>query len=191
MSMARLWRDQGKPRQARELLAPVYVRPSPQSKGRTNSCRQLQARPQVAAALEHHLPPIGWPTIYVAKSMVCGTAPNAPIRSAQESVVNDRDILAGTDAISVQDRWDGCHLGQSGLDKSARLWFAVITSGKDETGDIPGNTLYPRLRRWRDRGEATHDRCIFAGGKQWRSTVFAGPRSETSLGLNGITGCHG
>ena len=24
MSMARLWRDQGKPRQARELLAPVY-----------------------------------------------------------------------------------------------------------------------------------------------------------------------
>jgi hypothetical protein len=119
-----------------------------------------------------------------------GTAPNAPIRSAQESVVNDRDILAGTDAISVQDRWDGCHLGQSGLDESARLWFAVITSGKDETGDIPGNTLYPRLRRWRDRGEATHDRCIFAGGKQWRSTVFAGPRSETSLGLNGITGCH-
>ena len=24
MSMARLWRDQGKPRQARNLLAPVY-----------------------------------------------------------------------------------------------------------------------------------------------------------------------
>ena len=24
MSLARLWRDQGKPRQARELLAPVY-----------------------------------------------------------------------------------------------------------------------------------------------------------------------
>jgi predicted ATPase len=24
MSMARLWRDQGKPKQARELLAPVY-----------------------------------------------------------------------------------------------------------------------------------------------------------------------
>ena len=24
MSMARLWRDQGKPQQARELLAPVY-----------------------------------------------------------------------------------------------------------------------------------------------------------------------
>ena len=25
MSMARLWRDQGKPQQARELLAPVYA----------------------------------------------------------------------------------------------------------------------------------------------------------------------
>jgi predicted ATPase len=24
MSMARLWRDQGKPQQARELLAPIY-----------------------------------------------------------------------------------------------------------------------------------------------------------------------
>jgi hypothetical protein len=24
MSLARLWRDQGKPKQARELLAPVY-----------------------------------------------------------------------------------------------------------------------------------------------------------------------
>jgi predicted ATPase len=26
MSLARLWRDQGKPQQARELLAPVYGR---------------------------------------------------------------------------------------------------------------------------------------------------------------------
>jgi hypothetical protein len=71
--------------------------------------------------------------IYVAKSTVCGTAPNAPIRSAQESVVNGRDILAGpdTDLISVQHRRDGCHLGQAGLDEAARLWFAMITSRPD------------------------------------------------------------
>ena len=70
--------------------------------------------------------------IYVAKSTVCGNAPNAVIRSAQSSVVNDRDILAGpdTDAISVQARWDGCHLGQNGLDEAAKLWFAAITSTK-------------------------------------------------------------
>ena len=70
--------------------------------------------------------------IYVAKSTVCGSAPNAVIRSAQGSVVNDRDILAGpdTDEISVQERWDGCHLGQKGLDEAAKLWFAVISSTK-------------------------------------------------------------
>jgi len=70
--------------------------------------------------------------IYVAKSTVCRGAPNAQIRSAQDSVVNDRDILAGpdTDVISVQERWDGCHLGQNALDEAAGLWFAVISSAK-------------------------------------------------------------
>jgi hypothetical protein len=70
--------------------------------------------------------------IYVAKSTVCRSEPNVPIRSAQSSVVNDRDILAGpdTDVISVQERWDGCHLGQNGLNEAAELWFSVISSTK-------------------------------------------------------------
>jgi hypothetical protein len=71
--------------------------------------------------------------IYVAQCTVCCSGVNENVRAAQRDVVNfAKGILAGPDidSISLDDRWDGCHLSTVGLQKAAELWFATITSAK-------------------------------------------------------------
>jgi Carbohydrate esterase, sialic acid-specific acetylesterase len=68
--------------------------------------------------------------LYVAQASVCNSPPNEIIRSAQRDVVNPAlCILAGpdTDMIGAEDRFDGCHMAESGLIKHADLWFEVLT----------------------------------------------------------------
>lgn len=70
--------------------------------------------------------------IYVAQATVCGGPPNQAIRSAQRRVVSPSlGIMAGpdTDQIGPSDRYDGCHMSESGLDKHARLWFEILKRG--------------------------------------------------------------
>jgi len=67
--------------------------------------------------------------LYVAQCTVCCSGPSAAIRAAQRGVVDAaRGILAGPDldVIGLDERWDGCHFGASGLDKAAELWFEII-----------------------------------------------------------------
>ena len=67
--------------------------------------------------------------IYDARSTICRNDGSTIIRNAQADVVNNFDVLPGpdTDMISLSDRWDGCHFGVSGLERSSRLWLAAIT----------------------------------------------------------------
>lgn len=73
---------------------------------------------------------VGCP-IYVAQATACNSPPNPIIRSAQRGLVNPMSgILAGpdTDAIGIEDRFDNCHMKESGLVKHARMWAEVLTT---------------------------------------------------------------
>jgi hypothetical protein len=72
--------------------------------------------------------------IYVAQATVCNSPPNETIRFAQRAVVDPSvGIFAGpdTDTIGPEDRYDRCHMAESGLIKHAGLWVEIlgITSG--------------------------------------------------------------
>jgi hypothetical protein len=67
--------------------------------------------------------------VYVAQATVCDSPPNEIIRSAQRDLVNPKlGILAGpdTDTIAAEDRFDRCHMAESGLIKHAKLWADVL-----------------------------------------------------------------
>jgi hypothetical protein len=67
--------------------------------------------------------------IYVAQATICNSPPNEAIRSAQRAVVNEGlGIFAGpdTDTIGPSDRYDGCHMAESGLVRHAELWIDVL-----------------------------------------------------------------
>jgi hypothetical protein len=67
--------------------------------------------------------------IYVAQATVCNGAPVESIRTAQRSVVNPAlGIFAGpdTDTIGERDRFDGCHMAETGLVKHAELWADAL-----------------------------------------------------------------
>ena len=69
--------------------------------------------------------------IYVAQATVCNSQPNPIIRSAQRDLVDPMNgILAGpnTDAIGTEDRFDNCHMNESGLIKHARMWAEILTT---------------------------------------------------------------
>ena len=68
--------------------------------------------------------------VYVAQATVCRCPPNEIIRSAQRDLVDPSlGILAGpdTDVIGVEDRFDECHMAESGLIKHANLWIEALT----------------------------------------------------------------
>lgn len=68
--------------------------------------------------------------LYVAQATICDSPPNEAIRSAQRAVVDSQlGILAGpdTDVIGFEDRFDNCHMKESGLIKHAALWADVLT----------------------------------------------------------------
>jgi hypothetical protein len=68
--------------------------------------------------------------VFVAQASLCRAPPNELIRVAQRSVVNPKlGIFAGpdTDAIGIEDRFDGCHMAKSGLMKHAEMWADVLT----------------------------------------------------------------
>jgi Carbohydrate esterase, sialic acid-specific acetylesterase len=68
--------------------------------------------------------------VYVAQATVCDSPPNGIIRAAQRAVVDPAaGILAGpdTDTIGFSDRYDNCHMAESGLIKHAKLWIDVLT----------------------------------------------------------------
>jgi hypothetical protein len=68
--------------------------------------------------------------LYVAQASVCRSPPNEAIRSAQRAVLNPSlGIRAGpdTDTIGLGDRYDGCHMNESGLNKHAELWVEALT----------------------------------------------------------------
>jgi hypothetical protein len=74
--------------------------------------------------------------IYVAQATVCNSPPNETIRSAQRAVVDPSlGIFAGpdTDTIGREDRYDGCHMAESGLIKHGRLWVEIL--GKSTRAD--------------------------------------------------------
>src|SRR5262249_22577875 len=67
--------------------------------------------------------------IYVAQATVCDSPPNEVIRAAQRAVVDPRlGIFAGpdTDTIGFSDRYDNCHMAESGLIKHAKLWIEIL-----------------------------------------------------------------
>ncbi len=71
--------------------------------------------------------------VYVAQASVCNSPPNEVIRSAQRDLVNPAlGILAGpdTDTIGAEDRFDGCHMAESGLIKHAKLWVDILARGE-------------------------------------------------------------
>jgi len=43
-------------------------------------------------------------------------------------LVRERRVFAGpdTDTIGAEDRFDGCHMAESGLQKHAEMWLACI-----------------------------------------------------------------
>lgn len=69
--------------------------------------------------------------VHVAQATICNSPPNETIRAAQRAVV-DRTlgILPGpdTDMIGPSDRYDGCHMAESGLVKHAELWTEALTA---------------------------------------------------------------
>jgi hypothetical protein len=66
--------------------------------------------------------------IYVAQSTICRTLSNPIITGAQKALVDDDDIRAGpnTDLIGFEDRYDGCHMKASGLDRMAKMWADIL-----------------------------------------------------------------
>ena len=68
--------------------------------------------------------------LYVAQATLCdASGPVESIRVAQRSVIDPaRGILAGpdTDAIGAEDRFDGCHMAETGLIKHANLWVDAL-----------------------------------------------------------------
>jgi hypothetical protein len=68
--------------------------------------------------------------IYVAQATFFdATGPIESIRAAQRSLINPAiGILAGpdTDTIGIEDRFDGCHMAESGLIKHAGLWVEAL-----------------------------------------------------------------
>ncbi len=70
--------------------------------------------------------------IYVAQATVCHCPPCEPIRAAQRAVVNPAlGIMAGpdTDTIGLEDRFDDCHMAESGLIKHAAMWADILAKG--------------------------------------------------------------
>lgn len=76
--------------------------------------------------------------VFVARSTLCeaGAHPNQnhqAIRDAQAGLVNPAGgILLGpdTDTVGAEDRSDGCHLSERGLQRCADLWFDVIAANR-------------------------------------------------------------
>jgi hypothetical protein len=74
--------------------------------------------------------------VFVARSTLCdgGDHPHnnhEAIRSAQVGLASTiGGILMGpdTDTIGTEDRFDGCHLSQNGLQRCADLWFETIAA---------------------------------------------------------------
>jgi hypothetical protein len=67
--------------------------------------------------------------VYVAQASICNSPPNETIRDAQRALVDPSlGIFAGpdTDTIGLEDRFDGCHMAESGLVKHAELWVEVL-----------------------------------------------------------------
>jgi hypothetical protein len=67
--------------------------------------------------------------IYVAQATICNSPPNETIRSAQRAVVDPvLGIFAGsdTDMIGPSERYDGCHMAESGLIRHAQLWIEAL-----------------------------------------------------------------
>ena len=67
--------------------------------------------------------------IYVAQATVCNSPPNEIIRSAQRALIDPaKGILAGpdTDSIGLEDRFDNCHMNETGLIKHAQLWTQAL-----------------------------------------------------------------
>jgi hypothetical protein len=54
-------------------------------------------------------------------------ASQAIIRSAQQSLINaEEGILPGPDTDLIRDRFDGCHMGRTGLREHAQVWQASL-----------------------------------------------------------------
>jgi len=70
---------------------------------------------------------------YVASSTICNDEPNAAVRAAQLSVVDEGKMIRrgpDTDTIPSIERFDGCHLTATGLDHMARLWRDVLVPAR-------------------------------------------------------------
>ncbi len=71
--------------------------------------------------------------VYVAQATICHGPPNEIIRSAQRALVNpELGIHAGpdSDTIGFEDRFDECHMAESGLIKHAELWVQALTAAR-------------------------------------------------------------
>jgi hypothetical protein len=71
--------------------------------------------------------------IFVAQSTMCQSMPIEIIRQAQRKLVQpNAGIFAGpdTDVIGAEDRSDGCHFAEAGLNRAANLWFEAIARWK-------------------------------------------------------------
>ena len=83
--------------------------------------------------------------VFVAQSTVCKTPPIEPIRWAQREVVDARaGILPGpdTDVIGLDDRFDGCHFSEAGLNRAAEMWFRTIAAWRAAKNQPQVGTAY-------------------------------------------------
>jgi hypothetical protein len=77
-------------------------------------------------------------------------ANQAIIRRAQQSLISSQDvILPGPDTDLIRDRFDGCHMGSTGLREHARMWQTSLRGRGgvefiDENGGGPGVRLRKR-----------------------------------------------
>lgn len=69
---------------------------------------------------------------FVAQASICGpgSAPNVELQKMQLGLSRLPGIFAGpnTDEIGFADRFDGCHMNGSGLEKHAAAWAAAIAA---------------------------------------------------------------
>src|SRR5262249_23266803 len=68
-------------------------------------------------------------------------ASQAVIRRAQQSVISPKDMmLPGPDTDLIRDRFDGCHMGSTGLREHAQMWQTSLRGlrrRQDATVSVP------------------------------------------------------
>jgi carbohydrate esterase-like sialic acid-specific acetylesterase len=75
--------------------------------------------------------------VFVSRATICGSSPNAAIRTMQQAVIDgSADALEGvdTDQLGAGWRYDGCHFSTAALERAGELWADLIEREQDPAG---------------------------------------------------------